>query len=291
MEGSKKHGTLTCSLAKSGFVGHTQSVKQRVFVFWLVFASAVVLSGTPMKFDTLKVGSETYHHVTVLGVSATDLYISYDAGIINLKLKYLDPKLQELFDYDPHAAKQAERQQIKDEADFQDSIVQAVKERVEKEQQKVAVETTLQETSPSDPVSDGSLLNKPAPPLEVEEWIGQKPSLENKFVLVEFWTTWSTPCRKIIPQLNSWQEQYTNNLVVVGLSSQSEEDVTAFKDPNIEYFRAVDTKNRMAKAAGAISVPYVLLIDPKGIVRYQGHPAAINEDWLQSLFQLPEEEE
>lgn len=270
-------------------MGHTQGVKPRIFVCWSILVSALALSGAPTKFDSLKVGSETYHHVTVLGVSETDLYISHDAGIINLKLKYLDPKLQELFEYDPRAGERAERRQIKDEAAFHESLAKAVKEQIEKAQQAAADEVTYKESKPADAISDSSLLDKPAPPLEVEKWVGEKqPALEGKFVLVDFWATWSAPCRKIIPQFNSWQEQYTN-LVVVGLSQQSEDEVAGFNDPKIEFPRAIDTKGRMAKAAGATSVPFVLLIDPKGIVRYQGHPTALNESWLQTLFQKPTE--
>ncbi len=282
----KAAGAFTCSLAKRAGVGHTQGVKQRVFIFWLVFVSATVLFGAPITFDSLKAGSQTYYHVTVLGVSMTDLYIAHNSGIINVKLKYLDPELQKRFEYDPEAGARAEKQQIKADAAFRDSVVQALKERAEKAQQKAAEETAFEEATPSDPISDSSLLDKPAPALEVEKWLGEKqPALEGKFVLVDFWTTWSAASRKYIPQFNTWQNQYTNQLVIVGLSQQPEEDVAKFSDPKIEFPCAIDTKGRMAKAAGATSVPYVLLIDPKGIVRYQGHPAALDENWLQSLFQ------
>ena len=36
-------------------------------------------------------------------------------------------------------------------------------------------------------------------------------------------------------------------------------------------------------------LPCVLLLDPKGIVRYQGHPAAINQKKLQGILAKTQE--
>jgi len=40
----------------------------------------------------------------------------------------------------------------------------------------------------------------------------------------------------------------------------------------------------MATAAGITSVPGVLLVDSKGLIRYQGHPAALEDRIVESLL-------
>ena len=108
-------------------------------------------------------------------------------------------------------------------------------------------------------------------------------------MLVFFWTTWSVPCRKAIPELNAHQKTFRDKLVVVGLSAQSENDVTGFSDPKIEFPLAVDPKSKLAGAAGVTSVPQTLLIDAKGFVRYLGHPAALDSATLKKLLGKPTE--
>ena len=61
-------------------------------------------------------------------------------------------------------------------------------------------------------------------------------------------------------------------MVVIGISDETADKVKEMKDPNIEYFSAVDTKGVMKKALGVKGIPHVILIDPKGIVRWEGFP-------------------
>jgi len=56
------------------------------------------------------------------------------------------------------------------------------------------------------------------------------------------------------------------------------------KEPKIEYAVAIDTQARTLRAVGVREIPHILLVDPKGIVRYQGHPNAINEKILEAMF-------
>ncbi len=43
-------------------------------------------------------------------------------------------------------------------------------------------------------------------------------------------------------------------------------------DPKIEYFSTIDTRARTKKAVGVTGIPHVLIIDPQGIVRWEGFP-------------------
>ena len=117
-----------------------------------------------------------------------------------------------------------------------------------------------------------SFLNQKAPELTVEKWLTPQPDTTGKFVLVDFWATWCGPCRKAIPELNELQKQFKDQLVVIGISSETEEKVKAMKAPVIEYTSAIDTKKTMNKALEVQGIPHVILIDPQGIVRWEGFP-------------------
>jgi len=141
----------------------------------------------------------------------------------------------------------------------------------------------------ADPISDKSLLGKRAPKIEAEKWLSDQPDLEGKFVLVSFWSTKSAASRKWITQLNGWQKKYKGKLQIIAVASDPEADVTSLPQPKIEFASAIDAKGRLAAAVGATTVPYVLLTDPKGMVIYYGHPAALNEAMLQATLAKPVE--
>ncbi len=117
-----------------------------------------------------------------------------------------------------------------------------------------------------------SFFNEHAPSIIVEEWLTGKPNIEGKFVLLDFWATWCGPCRAAIPKLNELAKRFENELVVVGLSKETREEVLAMAEPSIHYYSAIDTKARTKNVIGIKAIPNVILIDPSGRVCWQGIP-------------------
>ena len=117
-----------------------------------------------------------------------------------------------------------------------------------------------------------SFLNQKAPELVVEKWLTKEPDRKGKFVLIDFWATWCPPCRKAIPELNGLQKKFGDKLVVIGLSDEPEAKVKGMTTPSIDYAVAIDTLARTKKAVGVTGIPHLLLIDPQGIVRWEGFP-------------------
>ena len=268
-------------------IRHKNAVISR-FVVKISLLLAISASAVPLKFDSLKVGSRVYSNVTIVGANTTDLYFTHNQGIANVKLKYVDENLRKRFNYDPKAAEVAERQQSEDDTAYQGVLAAKIVERAVERAQKAALAAkraaSTSEDSLADPITEGSLLGKAIPPtIDVEKWLSDKPSLKGKFALIAFWAPWSIPCRKWIPQLNALQKKFADKLVVVGLTSEPQEDVEQMTE-KLEFSSGIDSKARLSSLAGVSSVPYVLFVDAKGIVRYQGHPSALDEKKLEKLL-------
>jgi thiol-disulfide isomerase/thioredoxin len=254
--------------------------------FCLLLAWFLVFSarGETLQMDTLKVGSTTYTNVTILGANTTDLYFRHSLGLANVKLKYVSPDLQKRFEYNPKAAAEAEKRQVEEDRLYETSLAKAEAAPAGKTNDSKRPGALGSETGLADPVSDTSLLGKAGPKLEVDKWLGEKPVLDGKFVLIAFWAPWSSPCRQWIPELNALQKKFTDKLIVLGITSGPEAALNDMPDPRADFLLGIDSKSKIGAAAGVTSVPCMLLCDPKGMVLYEGHPGAITEKKLQALL-------
>lgn len=115
-------------------------------------------------------------------------------------------------------------------------------------------------------------LGKKAPELQVEGWIKEPVNMEGKFILLDIWATWCGPCRKGIPELNDWQEKYKDQLVIVGISNEPKEKVEPYSLENIKYANGYDTQSRVKNELKVTGIPHVIVINPEGIVVWEGFP-------------------
>jgi hypothetical protein len=81
-----------------------------------------------------------------------------------------------------------------------------------------------------------------------------------------------------IPELNQIQKQFGDRLRVVGISDESEATVRKMTTPQMDYAVAIDTKAQLKSEVQVKGIPHVLLIDPKGIVRWKGFPLLRGEE-------------
>jgi thiol-disulfide isomerase/thioredoxin len=132
------------------------------------------------------------------------------------------------------------------------------------------------------------LLGEPAPELgTVDKWFpGVKSTMEGlrgNVVVLDFWATWCAPCFDAFPHLAEWNEQYrADGLYILGISryyGMAEGYVVdrgteisfleRFKKAhNLNYDFAVTTDQTIQRNFGALSLPTIVIIDRKGVVRY-----------------------
>ena len=117
-----------------------------------------------------------------------------------------------------------------------------------------------------------SYLWTEAPKFVVEKWLTEKPEMKGKYLLIEFWATWCPPCRRSLKVLNGFHEKYGKDMVVIGVSDETEADVRKLKEPVIEFYSAIDTQARMKNELGVWGIPHAIIVEPGGFVIWEGFP-------------------
>lgn len=127
-------------------------------------------------------------------------------------------------------------------------------------------------------------VGKPLPPMAVQYLPGAEPYAPGRAAVVEFWATWCPPCRQSIPHLNSLHERSGDRLQVIGVTNEDAGTVEAFrKSVPMKYSVATDASGGLARHFGVRGIPHAVLVDAQGVVRWTGHPMALNEALIQSL--------
>jgi len=128
------------------------------------------------------------------------------------------------------------------------------------------------------------------PPLDVAEWVNSRPiklaELKGKVVVLDFWSVYCGPCRKLIPHLvEVYQRHRDAGLVVIGISLDEKPDLERFlkKHPipyPIAIDRIVEGEEQTAKAYGVVAIPTTWVIARDGTVAWKGPGDKLTEKLL-----------
>jgi thiol-disulfide isomerase/thioredoxin len=90
-----------------------------------------------------------------------------------------------------------------------------------------------------------------------------------RVVLLDFWATWCAPCRIVVPKLSALQSRYgAQGLSVLGVSTEDAQDVATFAQRMaMRYPVGVDRHAETTRSYGVVSLPTLVVIDKRGVVR------------------------
>lgn len=121
--------------------------------------------------------------------------------------------------------------------------------------------------------SDDNILNSTAPEFSLTDLnnrLRNSAEWKGKTIILNFWATWCTPCRKEIPLLNKMQKEYSDDgLVVIGVAIDNIIAVQQFtqKIP-INYIKLIGGTDatRLIQQYGNHTgvLPYTVIIDKRG---------------------------
>jgi thiol-disulfide isomerase/thioredoxin len=232
-------------------------------------------------WPTLRIGGNTYRNVTVTRGSATDIYFSPSQGMGNARLKDPDAALQKHFGDEASTAEPAQAQAG---AAFQQQLPRPPAPRPDREDAPPSGSAAADDDFVAPRLFARSIRGRSAPDLVAERWLTDRPDTSGKFVLIDFWATWCVPCRRSIPELNEFSARFKDHLVVIGISDEPESVIRKMRDPHIDYAVASDPRRRMFDTLKVRSMPHCLLVDPNGIVRYEGMPDLLDDARLQHFL-------
>ena len=108
---------------------------------------------------------------------------------------------------------------------------------------------------------------------------------KGKFLLLEFWATWCTPCVRNIPHLNELAKEFDGKIEFISISDELPEKVSQFVAAHpILGVVALDKGGRTFKAFNVKGRPATFIINDKGAVVYEGDPYMLTSGMLTALL-------
>ncbi len=117
------------------------------------------------------------------------------------------------------------------------------------------------------------LVGLPAPSFkEVSPLAGAPRTLEalrGHVVVLDFWAAWCGPCRALAPRLSALKDRFgAQGLSVVGVTTDEASSAAIFAERHqMRYPSVVDDDARTSKTYGVTSLPTMVVIDKRGVVR------------------------
>lgn len=119
----------------------------------------------------------------------------------------------------------------------------------------------------------GLSIGLKAPDFQLQTIDGELLKLSDfkgKKVIINFWATWCPPCKKEIPELESFHKASGDKVKILAVNMDSGSNVEKFaKEMKITYPILLDQKEKVSKMYKVISIPTTFFIDGDGIIRHK----------------------
>lgn len=111
-----------------------------------------------------------------------------------------------------------------------------------------------------------------APDFALDDLNGQTVRLSDfrgKPILLNFWATWCPPCRKEMPQLQDFHEQYGDRIILLGIDwGEDAKTVKGFLDRlGVSHLNLLDQRGTAFVLYKLTGIPTSFFIDREGYIR------------------------
>lgn len=152
----------------------------------------------------------------------------------------------------------------------------------------------LAPTTPSREAATGPLIGERAPDFSLESLSGVEVSLSRLrglVVILDFWASWSAPCRAAMPSLYAmWQEVADQGVRLVSVSlDRTASDASSYLaangfDDTTALWGSLAQATTVASLYHVTGIPRTVVIDREGIVRFNDHPGRLDRGMLKGLL-------
>lgn len=92
-------------------------------------------------------------------------------------------------------------------------------------------------------------------------------SMDHRWIVINYWAAWCTPCRHEIPELNKLTKNHSKNIIVYGINfdeQQGEALQNDIKKLNIQFKQLSPAYMTQFEALNISTIPATLIINPNG---------------------------
>lgn len=136
-------------------------------------------------------------------------------------------------------------------------------------------------------------LGEPAPNINISSWIANAPEnkeLTNRFVVLEFWTTWCGPCIGAVPHVNELVKEFGDDILFVSLTNEPAARVerTLKRTPFLSAVATDESGHTNQEYGDGKSeytfLPMTVLIDKGNVIKWIGNPSSLDSNLLKQFL-------
>lgn len=140
--------------------------------------------------------------------------------------------------------------------------------------------------------AEAPISTNPSPDLMFQALDGQRISLsllKGKVVVLNFWGTWCTPCKKETPDLVALQKQFADKgITVIGAAMDrgNEKAIKAFAKEYSVNYQIIIADTRLIHHFNVMVAPTTVIIDQAGTIVFRQVGAISRQDFIRRLAGL-----
>lgn len=119
-------------------------------------------------------------------------------------------------------------------------------------------------------------IGKPVADFSIADTAGVRHSLatyRGKYVLLDFWGHWCSPCVRAMPKVNALHQQYADKLTIIGIAMEQASSVSLWKKairqyqvPGLQLSELQSDEGPVITSYNVTAFPTYMLLDPQGVL-------------------------